>query len=276
VGLRAFFQGLLLLLAGCGQAAAMPMSMDAFSDVFVARAEREIPGVTFRVKDAATVIMIKPGEADRLVSLETIYQYYRNEPERCDELIGRLIATLLEDHDALLSDPARLVVIVRSVDNRAPNGEPAKGIERPLAGDLVQILAIDSPASVRYAGREDLATVKLSEEEAWKLAADNTLRLMGELETGELEPDLLAATAESGLATSLLASAKICGERVGEGVTVLMVSRDMFIFAPPDKPKAVKAFWRFVRDAVSDDEAPSKVPLVCRGGVWTVATTPGV
>lgn len=272
--LRALVRGLLLLLAGCGQAAAAPMSIEAFSDAFVARAEREMPGVTFHAKDGSTLIMVKPGEADRPVSLETIYRYYRSEPERRDELIGRLIASLLEDHDALLSDPARLVVIVRSVDNRTPDGRPAEGITRPLAGDLMQILAIDSPASLRYAGRDDLEAVKLSEAEAWKLAVPNALRLLGEVETGELAPDLLAVTAESGLATSLLASAKICGDRVGEGVTVLMVSRDLFIFAPPDKPKAIEAFWRFVRATAADDEAPSKVPLVCRDGAWAVATAP--
>ena len=243
------------------------ISRSAFRDAFVAELRRRSSGVVVRPEGEQAAVLGE-GPDERTVSVETAYQYYLSQPARADELIGLLVDSAMEDPNAPLSDPDRLVVIVRPAALAEQDG--FEGVRRPLAGDLMQVLAVDTPASLRYAGAKDLAAVGLSEPDAWARAADNTLKLLGPLEIGELEPGLMAVSADSGFATSLLISPEWVRQQVGETSAVLLVTRDMFVYAPLGDAAATKAFWRFAGASWGD----ARVPLTARDGAWIAATPP--
>lgn len=265
-------------LLGCGPADAQhEMSRAEFGRLFIVQATRELPGATFQRLDDNTVEVRVPGRGVERLSLETAYAEYLRDTTDADRIVGRLIATVADEEAALAADARNLVIVVRPQRPQVEIGEVAEAsqlLSRPLAGDLVQVLAFDSPASIRYANARDLAVLKLNEKDAWARAMANLPDRIGRLDVGPMEDaaDLIAINSESGLAPSALLLEDACKPGQG-GRPVLVLARHFFV-APADQPEAHRNFWRLAQFEATSPEAFSRTPIVCADGKWAAAKPP--
>lgn len=269
-------------LAGCGPAQASPeMSREAFRDAFAQKAEMAMPGVKAEALDSATLKITWPdGTHDRL-STATAYEYYEKDPQRSDELMDILLASVREANEETPASRDNLVIIVRPAGAKVElRGDRVDivSISKPLAGDLIQILAVDSEASIRYAGRDDLTELKLSEAEAWKLGLSNLSMRMGKLEARPLEgaEGLLGVGSESGLGPSALLGPPPCGPGTDmpEGQLALVMARDFFAVPANDQEASLAVFWAMARHEATSPEAFSRTAITCKGGRWIPIAPP--
>ena len=268
-------------LAGCGPAQAGQQSREAFRDAFAQRAEAAMPGVKIEALDGATLRITWPDGTRENLSMATAYEYYEKDPGRSDELIEGLITTLQEGAEGAPIARDNLVVIVRPVGAKVEiGGDAAIPLSKPFVGDLIQILAVDSETSIRYAGRDDLAKLKLDEAEAWKLGLSNLPLRMGVLEARQLEgvEGLLAVGSESGLGPSALLGPPPCGPGSDrpEGQLALVMARDFFAVPANDQARSLAVFWAMVRHEATSPEAFSRTAITCQGGRWVPITPPRV
>ena len=203
-----------VIMASCAPAAAAPGSREAFRDAFAQRAEKAMPGVKVKALDDATLRITWPDGTRENLSIATAYEYYEKDPERSDEIMDSLVAILQEGTEGEVASRNNLIVVVRPAGAQVEiGGGQAISLSRPFAGDMIQILAVDSETSIRYAGRDDLVKLKLSEAEAWKLGLANLSVRMGKLEARPLRgvEGLLGVGSESGLGPSALLGPPPCG-----------------------------------------------------------------
>lgn len=125
----------------------------------------------------------------------------------------------------------------------------------------------------------DLVRWSLGIDQAWARGVQNLKRRMGAMQAvrigGEAGPSGLGAA--SGLAPSRLADPALCGPAAPTGIDrqiVLVVARDMFIFANPADIDETRRFWVTARQLLATGSGLSSTPLTCKGGKWVVAPTP--
>ena len=266
-------------LAGCGPAQAGQQSREAFRDAFAQRAEAAMPGVKIEALDGATLRITWPDGARESLSMATAYEYYEKDPGRSDELIDGLIATLQEGAEGAPISRDNLVIIIRPLGAKVEiGGGAAIPFSKPFVGDLIQILAVDSETSIRYAGRDDLAKLRLDEAEAWRLGLSNLSARMGELEARPLEgiEGLLAVGSESGLGPSALLGPPPCGPGSDrpDGQLALVMARDYFAVPANDEEAALAVFWAMARHEAASPEAFSRTAITCQGGRWIAIAPP--
>jgi len=267
-------------LLACGPrpaGAEAEMSPKAFRELFIARAQESLPGTRFKRLDDETIEITLPGKQRDRASLRMAYIEYLRRPEDVEEVIDRVIATLSQDEAELAANADRLVVILRPPRPTVEFGpsDPGELISRPFAGDLIQVLAIDSAAAIRYAQPEDLREVGLSEDQAWARALANLPTRMGALEAGPMEDaeDLIAVGADSGLAPSALLLPGAC--RPGEnGPPVLVLARHFFVQPADEAGPTTAGFWRLARFEATSPEAFSRKVIACRDGRWATIEPP--
>jgi hypothetical protein len=189
-----------------------------------------------------------------------------------------VIATLSQDDAELAAKADRLVVILRPPRPTVEFGpsEAVVQMSRPFAGDLVQILAIDSAAAIRYATAEDLRELGMTEDQAWARAVANLPQRIGRLDVAPLDEefdDLTAVASDSGLAPSSLVLQGAC-ERGANGKPILVLARHFFILPASDAAATMAGFWRLARFEATSPEAFSRVVIACRDGRWARVEPP--
>lgn len=238
-----------------------------------------MPGMKVEALDGATLRVTWPDGTRKNLSMTTSYEYYEKDPERSEEIIEGLIATLQDEAGGTPASRGNLVIVVRPVGAKVEFGDGQTiSLSRPFAGDLIQILAVDSENSIRYAGRDDLTKLKLTEAEAWRLGLSNLSARMGKLETIPLEgiEGLLGVGSESGLGPSALLGPPPCGpgsERP-EGQLVLVMARDFFAVPANDQPASLAVFWAMAKHEAASPEAFSRTAITCKGGRWIPIAPP--
>lgn len=258
----------------------MAGSVSEYRDLFVERVAADLPDVKTRVVDAKTVELTWPDGQKIEVDVARSYEAASSEPDRQDHLLGRLVKGAEEEKAGALAPRAdRLVAVVRSKTLLADLGDSAKAlVVRPIVGDLIQALAIDADHTLRYADSEDLAALKLSEQEAWALAIQNLPKRIGPVSTEEIEDTgVSGVSAESGLALSLILAANACSAAPPEGQNgqiILVMDREFFAVANTRVPQTLSAFWRLNAIVEKAGDGYSHTPITCSSGRWVVAKPP--
>jgi hypothetical protein len=250
-------------------------SMEGFRDEFIRKLKREAPDLRVKVVSASIVALADPsGEVDH-VDVENAYRMMLADPTRRAELLGKLVAMVREGSSGdLAARPERLAIIVRPVDVRVDSGAAGEligKISQPLAGDLIFILVVNGPTSLRYLQPRDLEVLKMTEAEAWRRAGENLAKLIGQPLVMPLEgsPGLIELGSDSGLGATLLLAPKLC-----DGSPVLVMSRDHLLAIAKPSPEASKAFWTLAGKAINSDSAFSRTAIVCNDGKWATAAPP--
>ena len=267
-------------LAACSPrpaSAGAEMSPKAFREFFIARLEAAAPGTRVRRLDDETILVTLPGRQSDRTHLRMAYIEYLRDPTQAEDVASRVIATLRQDEAELAANADRLVVILRPPKPIVEHGDADAGelIKRPFAGDLVQVLAIDSAAAIRYAQIEDLRELGLSEDQAWARALANLPARMGALDAGPMEgmEELIAVGNDSGLAPSALLLPGACdpGE---DGLPILVLARHFFVQPADEAGPTIAGFWRLARFEATSPEAFSRKVIACRGGRWATLEPP--
>ena len=149
-------------------------------------------------------------------------------------------------------------------------------IHKPLIGDLVLILMVDSPEALRGALAEDIDGAGLSEEEAWNVAYENSGRLMGQTYRDIVEDGKIVLFAsENSLIATLIADPAFCssGHALAERVFILS-DRDVIAASADGSAKARRAFWQMVDPLLQSGLLMSITPLACLDGNLIVAEHP--
>lgn len=258
-----------------------PLSPKAFKDKVVANIHTTHPAIAVRDLSDLDIVIASPDHSEGQFSMAVAYQDYLDAPDRLDVIISKLMdgVDLLAGKKDDQNVRDRLVYVLRPagyLTTPAPDGKAPVSVSRPFGGDLVQLMMIDSPTTMRAAGPHDLKLLGLSEAEAWKVAAKNLARRVGPLLMGDLNGDgPFAVNADSGLATGLLVAD--CGaeaRRKEDGRVVLVLDRNIWISTLPNDPLSVERFWAFAKPLLARHALLSDTPLTCRSGNWETAGPP--
>lgn len=215
--------------------------------------------------------------------LNTGYGEYLRDPSELDSIVRKWVDlfAVADESPAHADLIQRLVVLIRNrayIEAIPADAEPSKSpVWRPLAGDMIAVLMVDNPTTRTSVTGDLLVSSGIAADEAWRTAQDNSRDAMGPLQIGGYGPGgPIAITAESGLATSILADPSACD--IGgplAGAFVLVVDRDTFIIGRTEDPFTLGLFWDFTRKAVRSGIAASSTPMKCDAGKLVAAAMPG-
>jgi len=265
----------LVALAACSGGGKV-LSRQEFRDAYAEAIKHAAPGVTV-TPVAGDALEVRRGDKDPArARIDNAYAAYRANPRDLDEILGhyaKLVADAVDNEPTYAAED--LVVLVRPTTYakgdpalgavEGPDGEP---LTRPLAGDVLLIVAADRPDSFVLPAAGDLRErLKLDAAAIWTRAAANThARLKGPAPTSKVD----IVTTGEGIASSLMAqddywdspAMKARGETV-----VSPIGRDRLVILHGPTADEVAA-WR--RTAAEDDREDllSQSLFVRRGGKW--------
>lgn len=260
---------------GGGRAqAATPMSMRAFRDAYVAEVRNDIPGATVKVTaDDVIEVTDRRGKVSTAF-LDNAYAHYREDPGSLGAILKRYVGEVLAAGDGPPFTADELRVMVRPASYLSLTAPDKAPLHRPLAGDLVAIVAIDQPTRYLYPPEYELrAKLQLSNEALWARALKNTARKLPGVPPDGGKKAIDALTTGEGLAASLLAEPGYWDTpalQVGGPPVVAPVGKDMVLLVHLGDPGGVAALRKIAAKSADDPDGLSTQLFVRRSGVWEV------
>lgn len=263
-----------LLLAAAPHARAKDTLTPAQFRDRLAEAVAAITHKPTRIVDERTFKATGTDGTEVTLFIDNSYNLYLASPEDLEPLVERFARVMATPADEA-PGVDKLVLIVRPSDYLEglpveTDAEHAPVPGKPLAGDLSVFLAIDAPETIAIATAGDLARWKIDADTARSLALLNLRRRIGTIQSAELEKDQAEAwTAESGLASGLLADARFCGQTDSrwEGKVAFLAERDV-VLVLDGRPGAAPKTRSRIADRISKGATVSRTPIVCRQGSW--------
>lgn len=175
----------IFLLCVGSSAIAAPSSDEAFTREILRKLQMAVPTHHFEYRKPLELCDTTPGgKSLGNIYLDRVSQFAHSNPDVADLAIDDYVSKIgqaIADRERPISrEDLRLAVRNHSVIQRslAALGAGSKAAyPRSLAGDLDIVPVIDSPASIRYLGQRDLATLELSQQQAEAIAMRN-MRLL--------------------------------------------------------------------------------------------------
>ena len=232
---------------------------------------RQYPGSRIEMMGGDSLAVAIPGEAPMTQSLARSYEFYRDEPARLDEYVRAESAAFAP----VRVSPETLLVLVRSKASNPPPGPggPAdRGLARPIAGELIAIVAVDAPDTYKFlTGSELRAKLKMDDAAIWTRALANTHAKVP-YDPRPLNPGRPAEiSAGNGLASSLLVNDAFWDSEsltAAGPVVVAAMARDNLYIAPLSDTKMVQALREMMAKVADDPNTLSSRLLVRRQGHW--------
>ncbi len=270
--------GLLLaiaLIAGSGCARAdQPMPMTAFRDAYVAEARKEHPTVAVKiVADDVVELTAGPGKT-ATAYLDNAYAYYRQDPGQLDAILKRYVGNVFPIGSAPTFTADQLRVLVRPASYLSVSAPDKPLLYRPLAGDLIVLVAVDEPTRYMYPPADQLrTTLKLDDDSIWSRALRNTDRKLPGVPPDAGKAAVAAFTTGEGLASSMLAEPKLWDApelQTGGPPVVAPVDKDLVYMVRLGDPGRVAALRKAAAQSTSDPEGLTDQLFVRRNGAWEV------
>lgn len=148
---------------------------------------------------------------------------------------------------------------------------------KPLIGDLVVILMVNSPQALRGASYTELAMEGLSESEAWDVAYANSEVLMGQKYVHYFDnSDIMMLSSESALIATMFADPGFCRDQTNPLVEThfVLVDRDLIAASSEPTQQAKSRFWDIVEPVIEEGSQMSSTPLTCQNGSLVLAERP--
>jgi hypothetical protein len=251
--------------AACG-ASEQPLTKGQFRDRVAQEVARQFPGSRIKLKGEASLVVTVPGEEPIMQSLERSYAFYQDEPARLDEYVRGESAAFAP----VKVVPDALLVLVRS----SASNPQVRGLIRPIAGDLIAIVAVDAPDTYQFLqGSELRAKLKMDDRAIWAKALANTHAQIP-YDPRPLKPGRpVEISAGNGLASSLLVNDAFWDSEplTATGpVVVAAMARDNLYLAPLSDTGMVQALREMLAKVADDPNTLSPRLLVRRSGRWEV------
>jgi len=249
-------------------AATMPTDESGFTTAMANRFFKALPQTEIKITGPLTLDVGNPPDTHQ-VRLGNVWNYCQRAPANCESEADGFVTKLMSiwrEEDASVEKSA-IRVIVRGayyVDDLRKIGATkpeARGIFRPVAGDLWLICVADLPHAVRPLRQDDLAKLGLTEDQAIALGEQNTEaslpRLAEEVREG---PEMGVAYALGNFYdSSRLLLHEDWGELSGKMNGHLMVAvpaTDLVVFGDGSTPAGIEALHAFVQFAVAKAPRP--------------------
>ncbi|HTX48847.1 MAG TPA: hypothetical protein VME40_05585 [Caulobacteraceae bacterium] len=259
---------------GCA-AAATPMSMASFRDAYIAELRREAPSVSVKiVADDAVEVTDGKRLADTAY-LDNAYAFYRQDPSQLRAILKRYVGQILATGDLSQYTAAQLRVLVRPVSYLPSDIPPGKRpLYRPLAGNLVALVAVDQPTAFAFPPADLLrTTLKLDDESLWARALQNTGRKLPRVPPDAGKSAVAAFTTGDGLASSMLAEPDLWDApevEAGGPPVVAPVEKDLVFMTRLGDPAGVAALRGAAAKVAGDPDGLTNQLFVRRNGAWEV------
>lgn len=271
-------KGVLALVAAilvAGAAHAEPIGRAAFRDAVIAAVRKQAPGTPIHVTGEETFVA---GQGPKEVNAYTgnLYLEYAEDPSQFQATVAKAARVLM-----LAAEPARyaaadlrVAVRPRAYVKAGLNGE-LKAMTRPIVGDLLAIVAIDTPEAVSFPPADDLQNqLKLADSALWARALANTRvhmpKRLDALKTNAVN----LITLDDGYAASVLADDDLwrdADKRYPEGLVVAAPERNTVLVLRRHAANDVDVVRTLVKAAANSPQALTDLVLVRQGGRWVVA-----
>jgi hypothetical protein len=272
--------GLALFIA----APAMAESEKAYQADMLARLHKAVPTATFTPQtDDPFAITITHGPdqmKEGTINLHRIFSYCQNAPKAdCTAAKEEFVATLTAP--VPVETKADLRVIVRDKEYRDYSlglfaKEPGRApLTRQIGDDLFEILAFDTPETIRLAGPEDLKKYTMSIEEAWALGEAQTAKIISPPPSPEdITKGTVSLEGPAYVASALVQKSawESLAKSVGPDLFMTVVS-DHFVFVgiTPDGPNFDARAKAVKDDCKEQQRCVSPHIYRWRDGMWKIA-----
>jgi len=246
------------------------MSKTEFRDRFIAEVHKLASGVTIKVKSEQQVELSQPGGETADSYLGNAYADYLRAPDTLDSLITGYAKVAIESMKSVGRIQVRdLVTLVRPKSYVA--FEDKEKVVRSLAGDLVRVLAVNTPDSFQIPTLEQLSkSVGAPDDKLWSKALDNTKALIGDCSASKLSEGVSDLQCNPAFASSALLLDEIWAPHKipGRGAAIVAVGKNDLLVAHSGAPKSVEALSGFLAAHADDPSFLSATLLMRTGDGW--------
>ena len=247
-----------------------PLSTVRFRDRFIEAIHKLAPRVKVTVVSENLIDLSEPGLEDVRSNLFNAYHAYLLDRSSLDSVAAgyaKLAVESMQPAAAIKIDD--LVILIRP--RGYLSGIPQEKVTRPLAGDLMQVIAVNKPDSFDIPTLEQISkSVGAPDEKLWARALENTKVLIGSCSATKLPEGVIDLECNQGFASSvlLLDEMWVPHKLPGRGAAVVSVSKDDLLVAHTGAPKSVEALSGFVAAHADDPSFLSPTLLVRTEAGW--------
>jgi hypothetical protein len=248
-----------------------------FRDRFIETIHRLAPKVKVTVVSADQIDLSEPGLEDVRSNLFNAYHAYLVDKSSLDSVTAgyaKLAVESMQPAGAIKIDD--LVILIR------PRGYlaeiPQEKVVRPLAGDLMQVVAVNKPDSFDIPTLEQISkSIGAPDDKLWARALENTKALIGSCSATKLSEGVIDLECNQGFASSvlLLDEMWVPHKLPRRGAAIVSVGKDDLLVAHAGAPKSVAALTGFLAAHANDPSFLSSTLLVRTETGWaTYAPNP--
>lgn len=263
----------LIAASGCARAAE-PMSMAAFRDAYVAEIRKEFPSVTVKVVSDDVVEVTAAPQRTATAYLDRAYALYRQHPSQLSAILKLFVGNVVAINGNPSFTAGQLRVLVRPASYLTPSGLGKQLLYRPLAGDLIALVAVDEPTKYIYPPADELrATLKMGDDALWARALENTDHKLPGVPSDAGEKAVAAFTTGEGLASSMLAEPRLWDTpalQSGGPIVVAPVNKDLVFLVRLGDAGRVAALRKAAAESAKDPDGLTTQVFVRRNGAWEV------
>lgn len=263
------------LLGWWRRGGAKPLDLAPFRDRVVAEIARRHPDASIERVGEADLVVTKLNAGPWDISLRRTYALYRESPEDLEYWTVRLADVVADE--PVTAVPEQLLILVRPGTFVMPADQGGDTqLHRPLAADLLAIVAVDMPEQTSFLPasklREDLG---MSDAEIWSRAVANTRQRLPPVELPEPQSVKLIIN-EDGHAASALVDDELWNRLDAEapdGFLVVAAEKNVLCLAAPRNPAALPMINEVLAIAEQSGDYLSSAVLTRRNGAWIEATS---
>lgn len=251
-----------------------PLSYEAFLIAAEDRVRSRLPEVRTSLDERGVLEAWIGDDGPWTVNLSRAYATYLEDPRRIDEILDR--HTVVLGRPAAVATPEQLVVLVRpsSFDPVHSPQADGSGLFRPVAGDLMGIVAINGPDAYFFQSAVGLcAELQMGEDDVWARAVANTRPLLPPSLPVPKPKTLDALSVASGCAASALIFDDLWDDlaaRMRGAVLVAPVERNVVLISRDEPEGRAAALGTSRRIAAEASGYLSTLLLRRHSGRWEV------
>jgi hypothetical protein len=256
--------------------------MKSFRDAYVAEVRRQMPAATVAVVSDDQLRIADGKGHDIDAYLDNAYAVYQQDPTHLRDVLKGYVSASIEAMEPTPTAAVELIILVRPAEyvraqmaTAGGSGGPGALLFRPLAGDLVEIVAVDQPSTYKFLPASALrAALGVDDAKIWALALDN---LRDEVASPDLTSRRVVALTVNGIASSLLVEPELWDSpsmQAGGAPVVAPVAKDLVFVTHEEDAKGIADMREKAREMQQDPDALSDRLFVRRKGAWVELDPP--
>jgi hypothetical protein len=258
--------------AACAQRV---LSMEEFRDAYRTALLKERPGAKV-VAAAPDVLNVTMPDGEGVTAyLENAYVRYKADPTQLRSVLAAYVASTIASGAKSQISADRLIILVRPASYlslQATESRFGAALNRPLAGDLIALVAVDEPTTYSFPPASKLrAALHMDDAAIWALALENTRHALPAASFKPPRRAIFAFTTGRGVASSVLADDAFWDGKAMQALGPLVVApllRDMVLVAQADDELAITAIRGIARQSAGDPNNLSAKLFIRQNGAW--------